>query len=241
MNVPVSRMTVIPHGVEDRFLRAGGREEESEAPAIRLPKGPFAGVKRRPFFLVVGHSKPHKNCARVVGALALLAERLPEVEVRFVGRGEGYDQLRAQAATLGLGSRVHLLRNAPDEGLLALYREAIALVMPSLVEGFGLPVLEAQAVGCPVITSNRGALAETAGDAALLVDPLDSWNIAAAMERVYRDRELRASLVERGRIRAEEFTWEKTAARTRAVYDLLMDHPVATDSAVGNRLSPQVA
>lgn len=240
MGVPLARMTVIPHGVEQRFFRPEVEEEAAPSAAQSLlPEAPFKGPERRPFFLVVGHSSPHKNCGRIVGAMALLAQRIPEIDLLFVGRGEGYDGLRAQASSLGLRGRVHLVRSVPDEQLLAFYRKAIALVMPSLVEGFGLPVLEAQAAGCPVVTSSQGALAETAGDAALLVDPFDSWDIARAMELVHRNSELRASLIQRGLERARAFTWEATATRTRKVYDLLMDGSASWPSDVGDRLVPQ--
>jgi glycosyltransferase involved in cell wall biosynthesis len=215
--IPRAGMTIIPHGVEERFFRVGPGKDPGDD---RWDTS--AGPTPPRFFLVVGHSKPHKNVARVIGALALIAQRYGNVRLRLVGRGDGYDQLREQARSLGLSGKVDFLRVVPETMLLSLYRRAVALVMPSLVEGFGLPVLEAQAAGCPVIVSTRGALAETAGDAALLVEPTDTWDIARAMETLLRDEALRSDLVERGRARAAQFTWTRTAERTREVYDRAM-------------------
>jgi alpha-1,3-rhamnosyl/mannosyltransferase len=211
MNLDGSRITVIPHGVDERFHRAG-----------RNTTGP-AATSESPFFLAVGNSKPNKNIGRVVGALALLSERLPEIHLRIVGRGEGYAELRRQVSSLGLNHRVDFLGNIPDDELLDMLRRATALVFPSLVEGFGLPVLEAQAAGCPVITSNCGVLTETAGRAAVLVDPLDSWDIARGMEILYKDRALRLDMIARGLDRAAGFTWQSTAEKTRRVYELLLE------------------
>jgi len=105
-----------------------------------------------------------------------------------------------------------------DERLIALYQGADLFVFPSLYEGFGLPVVEAMSCGVPVITSNRGALAEVAADAALLVDPEDPQALSAAMRRVLADSGLRAELSAAGRRRSEAFSWQKTAQATLAVY-----------------------
>lgn len=234
MKLDASRITVVPHGVSKRFFRS--------ADALPLASGTDAHTNSQsspPYFLVLGHSKPNKNVGRVIGAFALLAQRLPDVQLRVVGRGEGYDRLRTQVASLGLTERVVFQKGIPDEDLLTLFRRAVALVFPSLVEGFGLPILEAQAIGCPVVTSDRGVLPETAGDAALLVDPLDSWGIARAMERLHNDHDLRASLIERGQARAAKFTWESAAARTREVYRRLMGEPVSSPAVARDQLSPQ--
>jgi glycosyltransferase involved in cell wall biosynthesis len=107
-----------------------------------------------------------------------------------------------------------------DEELIALYQMATCLVFPSLYEGFGLPVLEAMAAGCPVITSTTSALPEVAGDAALLVDPLNAQEIATAMQRVVQDADLRRRMIYDGQRRASTFSWEETARMTREVYTM---------------------
>ncbi len=129
------------------------------------------------------------------------------------------DELRAQAAALGLADDVVFppwLDAADLEGLYAL---ATAVVFPSRYEGFGLPVLEAMARGVPVVTSDRSSLPEVAGDAALLVDPDDDEAIAAALRRVLDDAGLRAQLSAAGRARAATFSWERTAELTAASYE----------------------
>jgi len=219
-------MSVIPHGVDERFHRAARRRACGFA------------TTEAPFFLVVGNSKPNKNVARIVGAMALLVQRIPEVKLRIVGRGEGYRELRSQVDSLGLTQKVDFYGNVPDEELLNALQRAVALVFPSLVEGFGMPVLEAQAVGCPVITSDRGVLPETAGDAALFVNPYDAWDIARAMETLYRDLPLRESLVRKGRERAARFTWEETARKTRHVYDLVIRRALPEFHPVRQVLAP---
>ena len=103
-----------------------------------------------------------------------------------------------------------------------LYRTAAALVFPSLDEGFGMPVLEAMEAGLPVVTSNRSGTAEVAGDAAVLVDPADVGAIRSGIERILGDTGLREELIRRGRRRAAEFTWERAARETLAVYRELL-------------------
>jgi glycosyltransferase involved in cell wall biosynthesis len=159
------------------------------------PNGPAAGGE---YVLAVGTLEPRKNLPRVV----LAAERAG-VDVRVVG-GAGWGDVDVQSAGF-----------VSDEELARLYRGATCLVYPSLYEGFGLPVLEAMASGTPVVTSEQSAPAELAGDAAILVNPLDVDAIAAGIEEaVARRDELRAA----GVARAESFTWEAAAHATVEVY-----------------------
>jgi glycosyltransferase involved in cell wall biosynthesis len=159
------------------------------------PDGPAA---EGDYALAVGTVEPRKNLPRVV----LAAERAG-IELRAIGpRGWG-----------DVGVETHGF--VDDQRLAGLYRGAQCLVYPSLYEGFGLPVLEAMACGTPVVTSNSGALAELAGSAAVLVDPLDVASIAAGIDEARRRRdELRAA----GLDRARAFTWDETARRTLDVY-----------------------
>ena len=152
------------------------------------------------YVLAVGTLEPRKNLGRVVEA----AKRIG-AELRVVG-AEGWGGVRVD----GWVGRVS------DEELAALYRGARAVLYPSLYEGFGLPVLEAMACGAPVVTSRGGATEEVAGDAAVLVDPLDVAAIVAGLEEAAaRGDELRA----RGLERAEAFSWERVASETWAIYE----------------------
>ena len=140
---------------------------------------------------------------------------LSDVQLVLAGkRGWLYDDLFAQVTRLGLASRVIFPGYVEEADLPALLSGALALVFPSLYEGFGIPVLEAGACGVPVITSNTSSLPEVAGDAALLVDPHDVDAIADAMFRIATDAELRAELDRRGQENVKRFSWEKCARET---------------------------
>ena len=115
--------------------------------------------------------------------------------------------------------KVTRCNHASDQDIISLYSEADVFVYPSLYEGFGLPVLEAMACGCPVITSNVSSLPEVAGDAAILVDPQDPNAIARAIITVLKDDKLKRELSERGVEQAKKFSWEKTAQDFLEVFD----------------------
>jgi glycosyltransferase involved in cell wall biosynthesis len=174
------------------------------------------------YLLYVGTLQPRKNLARLVTAFAHVAgdAALADVQLVLAGKHDRlYDDLLAQAARLGLAGRVIFPGYVADVHLSALYCAALACLFPSLYEGFGLPVLEAQACGAPVMTSNHSALPEVAGDAALLVDPHDVDAIAEAMYRLVTDDALRAELVRRGFENVKRFSWEKCARETLAVLE----------------------
>jgi alpha-1,3-rhamnosyl/mannosyltransferase len=153
------------------------------------------------YFLCVGNDKPHKNVGLVVDA----AER---IGAELVLAGAPFERFRGRATLAGFVS---------DDELAALYRGAIALVMPSAEEGFGLPALEAMRCGAAVITSNAPALVEVTGDAALHVDATVE-SLADAMSRLMRDATFRASLTARGTVRSSVFTWSRCASITRGAY-----------------------
>jgi glycosyltransferase involved in cell wall biosynthesis len=156
------------------------------------------------YFLYVGNDKPHKNVDVLVDAFARISD------VSLVLTGAAFERFKPR-------ERVVVTGFVDDAELAALYRGAIALVMPSREEGFGLPALEAMASGCAVITSNAAALVEITGDAALHVEP-DAASLAGAMARIDSDESLRRSLASRGITRAKNFTWTRCAGLTRATY-----------------------
>jgi glycosyltransferase involved in cell wall biosynthesis len=156
------------------------------------------------YFLYVGNDKPHKNVDVLVDAFS----RIDDASLLLTGGA--FERFKSR-------ERVVVTGFVDDAELAALYRGAIALVIPSREEGFGLPALEAMASGCAVITSNAAALIEITGDTALHVEP-NAASLADAMTRVASDESLRAGLASRGIARAKEFTWTRCAELTRAAY-----------------------
>lgn len=180
---------VVPGGVDHERFRPGARRED------------------RPYVLTVGSQTARKN----LSALAQTARALAARGVELVAVGGGRPQFAREA-----GLPVRMLGHVSDAELPGLYAGALAFVLPSLYEGFGLPCLEAMACGTPVVAADRGALPETCGDAALLVDPLDQDAIADAVLAALGDEGLR----ERGLRRAAQFSWERTVRELRAALPL---------------------
>jgi glycosyltransferase involved in cell wall biosynthesis len=176
--------------------------------------------------LYVGTLQPRKNLARVINAFAGLAgdPALAGVQLVLAGkRGWLYDDLFAQVTRLGLTSRVIFPGYVEEADLPALLSGALALVFPSLYEGFGIPVLEAMAWGCPAIVATGSALDEVLGPAGLTVDPADAAAAGRCMAHLWDHPEARAELAARGRQRACSFTWQRTAEATLAAYRTALD------------------
>jgi glycosyltransferase involved in cell wall biosynthesis len=208
---------VVPNGLDARFATAP-TEEAAERVRQRFQLS-------HPFVLYVGNIKPHKNLARLIEAFALARQDGPD-DLQLVVIGDeisNYPALRQAVHRHRLDKHVRFFGFQPAATLVVFYRLALAFVFPSLYEGFGLPPLEAMANLTAVITSNVSSLPEVTGNAALLVDPYDTAAIADGIRRVVHDDALRASLVERGRIRAAEFSWTKSAAATLAVYRQVLE------------------
>lgn len=176
-----------------------------------------------PYILYVGSIAARKNLPRVLAAYAQVRRRSDKWRMVIVGaRKWKSSPVYETVQRLGLADVVHFTGFVEEVDLPALYNGADLFVFPSLYEGFGLPVLEAMACGTPVVTANRSSLPEVAGDAALLVDPEDVEAIAAAMQRLLSDPALAADLRQRGLERAAQFTWERTARETVAVYEQVL-------------------
>ena len=179
------------------------------------------GLGDAPVVLSVSAKRPHKNLARLIEALAGLTGRAGEPAPVLVVPGYANPheaELREVAARHGVGDRVRFTGWTDDADLEGLYATASVMAFPSLMEGFGLPVLEARRRGVPVACSATTALPEVAGDAALLFDPESVEEIRDAVARLLADGALRAELAERGRRRAELFSWRRAAEGTVASY-----------------------
>lgn len=177
------------------------------------------------YVLFVGTLQPRKNIVRLVEAFAKIIEekQIDDLNLVVVGKkGWLYEKILASPANLKILDKVKFLDFVPDDDLPSLYQEALCYILPSLYEGFGLPVLEAMKYGCPVITSNVSSLPEAGGDAALYVDPLDVSDIAEKMMKVIDSKKLRDEMREKGYAHLKKFSWEKTARETLEVLETLV-------------------
>ncbi|HSX40267.1 MAG TPA: glycosyltransferase family 1 protein [Candidatus Saccharimonadales bacterium] len=171
-----------------------------------------------PYILFVGTLQPRKNIERLIEAFAKLEKK--NLELVIVGKkGWLFEEILAAPKKFGVEDRVKFLDFVSDAELAKLYKNALMFVLPSLYEGFGLPVLEAMQHGCPVITSNVSSLPEAGGDAALYVDPTNIDDIAGKMKQLLESESLRKELIEKGYKQVKKFSWEKTAKKTLEVLE----------------------
>ena len=178
-----------------------------------------------PFVLALGAVDPRKNTAMIIQAHAKFRRQFTgPFKLAVIGLpANGIGAFRGLAERLGIGEEVIFAGFVSENDLVAIYHLADLLLYPSLYEGFGLPVLEAMTCGTPVITSHSGSIPEIAGDAAVMVNPRDVDEIVAAMMRVTTDSVLRENLVAKGKMRAEAFSWQRTAEKTFEIYKNVMD------------------
>jgi len=216
LGVPEAKITVIPCGVGAEFT------PRPSSPA-GLDTARTVGV-RPPFLLYVGNLKPHKNVSALLRAFAelRLAKKIPH-SLLIVGDDPRWKHsLVSECVRLGIRNGVVFVPHVSQSLLPKLYRAADLLVLPSLIEGFGLPVLEAMACGTPVVASSAASLPEVAADAALYVDPADPRELAAQIERLVQCSDLRACLRAKGLQRSRLFTWEASARRHGELYCQLL-------------------
>ncbi|WP_107670935.1 glycosyltransferase family 1 protein [Cyanothece sp. BG0011] len=168
-----------------------------------------------PYFLYLGRHDPHKNVSRIVKAFANL-KNYQNYQLWLVGPTDKRytPKLIEQAKELGIEKQLKILDYVAYEKLPRILNQALALVFPSLWEGFGFPVVEAMGCGTPVITSNLSSLPEVAGDAALLINPYNVKEITIAMEKIAQDDEMRSQLKTLGLQQAKKFSWQTTGQQT---------------------------
>jgi glycosyltransferase involved in cell wall biosynthesis len=169
------------------------------------------GLKEN-YLLFVGTLQPRKNIVRLIEAFSMLKD---EIQLIIIGKkGWLYEEILNAPKKFNAEDRIRFLDFVPDEDLSLFYKNALCFVLPSLYEGFGLPILEAMNCGCPVIAGNISSLPEAGGDAALYVDPLSVADIKKKLEIIIGDKDLREKLIKKGHEQVKKFSWEKTAGET---------------------------
>ena len=205
-------IVVIPNGVSGDFVP---RQDEQAMAELRKR----IGLKAEHYVLFIGGADPRKNHQTFLEAAEKVRKKLgPRMLVLVGSPSHPFGDYEKTARTRSLSEKVLCPGRLSTNDLQLLYSSADLFVFPSLYEGFGMPVLEAMACGAPVLTSNSTALAEVAGDAAVLADPQDAKALGDAMIRVLEDEPLRAALKVKGFARAKQFSWEQAAAKTVALY-----------------------
>ncbi len=212
LHLPGEKVTAIPMASDPLFFPRESQKARGMVEALGLPQD---------YILFVGTREPRKNLSLLIKAAAACESDIPIVLAGW--EGWGGDPWLEIAKEQGLQNRIFTTGYVDEESLACLYSNALALVFPSLYEGFGLPVLEAMACGCPVICSDAASLPEVAGNAALLIDPYGFEDLAVAIDKVVCDSALRMDLIQKGFERAGQFSWERTAKQTLEVFRSVAD------------------
>lgn len=209
---PIDKIRVIQEGVDPSF---GSPADVDHLPVLRERYDLV-----RPIILSVGARRPHKNLARLVRAFASVAQGTPH-DLIFAGPADDRfpDDARLAAEAAQLNGRVRFLDWVPEHDLAGLYAIADLVVVPSLVEGFGLPALEAMASGTAVLAANTSSLPEVVGQAGVLIDPHDEATLASAMGQILADAGLRRKLADAGKARATAFTWQRAARQALDLFE----------------------
>jgi glycosyltransferase involved in cell wall biosynthesis len=216
--VPAEKIEVIYNALDERFKQGHASEADRQFIAERYQVN-------YPFLLYAGRISPHKNVVRIIEAFSLLKNQLVEEgrfeELRLIIIGDEvsrHPDLRRAVIKSRMQNDVRFLGFVPIEVLRILYDQAKIFVFPSLYEGFGLPPLEAMAHGTPVVTSNTSSIPEVVGNAAVMVNPENVFEIQRALYRVLLDQNLREKLKARGVEQAQKFSWEESVGRMLKVY-----------------------
>jgi glycosyltransferase involved in cell wall biosynthesis len=217
-DVPDDRIEVVYNAIDERFLHGHASQADRDLIAERYQVN-------YPFLLYAGAIRPHKNVVRTIEAFSALKtelekeQQLPDLKLIIIGDDlSGHPGLRRTVVRSGVQNDVRFLGFVPIEVLRIFYDVAKIFVFPSLYEGFGLPPLEAMAHGTPVVTSNTSSLPEVAGNAALLVNPENVFEIQRALQRALLDPVLRTRMKQRGYEQAQRFSWTSSVSRILEIY-----------------------
>lgn len=214
-SMSAEQIAVIPNGVSEEF---GPRHDEAAMSALKQR----IGLTTSRFILFVGGADPRKNHRVFLEAASFVRRQLEERMIVLVGSAtHPFGSYEETARSYGIATQVLCPGRLSRDELRLLYSSTDVFVFPSLYEGFGMPILEAMACGAPVITSKTTALAEVAGDAAILVEPSDASQLAEAMVKVLESSSLRESLKAKGLVRVKQYSWHQAAAKTLELYSSL--------------------
>jgi glycosyltransferase involved in cell wall biosynthesis len=214
-----SHIEVVYNAIDERFLRGHASDTERQVLAERY-------LVTYPFLLYAGRISPHKNLVRIIEAFSALKAELekegnfPDLKLIIIGDElSKHPDLRRTVIRGGVQNDVRFMGFVPIEMLRVFYDAAKIFVFPSLYEGFGLPPLEAMAHGTPIVTSNTSSLPEVVGNAAVLVNPENVFEIMRALHRVLLDQPVREKFKQRGYEQVKKFSWETSARQTIEVYE----------------------
>jgi len=221
--IPDDRIEVVYNAIDERFLHGHATEADRELIAQRY-------LVNYPFILYAGAIRPHKNVVRIIEAFSALKSELqkqqvmPDLKLIIIGDDlSSHPRLRRTVVRSGVQNDVRFLGFVPIDVLRIFYDVAKVFVFPSLYEGFGLPPLEAMAHGTPVVTSNTSSLPEVAGNAGLLVNPENVFEIRRGLQRALLDPALRAQMKQRGYEQAQRFSWLSSVSRILEIYREVSD------------------
>lgn len=211
-NVSKEKITVTQEGVDESILKLS--EAITDKDFIKVNKK--FGIKR-PYLFYIGNAQPHKNLQTLINAFFQLKKIYTQLSLVLAGP----QHLFWQKLKNSVNTRDVIFTGfLPEEDLVISYKNALCFILPSLEEGFGIPVLEAMACSCPVVCSNRGSLPEVGGDAVLYFDPQNQEEIVEKIKIILENNELREELIKKGEKRYQLFSWQKMAEQTLQTYQI---------------------
>jgi glycosyltransferase involved in cell wall biosynthesis len=218
LQVPAEKIAVVYNGADERFfVTATAEQKNNVSQQYQLPQ--------KPFILFLANTEPRKNTDGVLKAFAIFCAQYPQLQHHLVVKGLTDDILAKKIADNGASAYAHRIKRIGYIGhqhLPVIYQAASMLWFPSFSEGFGLPIIEAMAGGTPVITSNSSVMPEIAGDAAIFVNPHSPQELANAAANLASNELLQQSLIEKGKERAQLFTWKKSVNQLLTIYQQLV-------------------